>query len=306
VTQINHKYTLVLGGGGARGIAHLGILRVLERERLLPSLIVGTSIGAVIGSMFSQTLNSHECERRIESLFKSDFFKKIGFEFFSLEDRADRHNLLDHWITKAKRNYYLSRTLTHPGALPDEVLSEAISSLIEDTSFEDIYIPFAAIATDLENGEPVILRKGSLRDAVTASASIPAISTPKQLNNRTLIDGGASCITPVIPARRISPDPIIAVDVWKTLPKYKEPTRGLSVLLRAGEITQINLNKLLVEQADVVIRPDVNHFQWTQFEMYQELIQKGMSATEMSLDKITAEVTKEKKVSERVRDFLKL
>jgi predicted acylesterase/phospholipase RssA len=76
VTQINHKYTLVLGGGGARGIAHLGILRVLERERLLPSLIVGTSIGAVIGSMFSQTLNSHECERRIESLFKSDFFKR--------------------------------------------------------------------------------------------------------------------------------------------------------------------------------------------------------------------------------------
>jgi NTE family protein len=306
VTQINRNYTLVLGGGGARGIAHLGVLRVLERERLLPSLIVGTSMGAVIGGMFSQTLNSHKCERRIETLFKSDFFRKIGLEFFSLEDRADRHSLLDHWITKARLNYYLSRTLTHPGAFPDEVLSEAISFLIEDTPCEDLHIPFAAVATDLETGEPVILSNGSLRNAVTASASIPAISTPTQINNRTLIDGGASCITPVIPARSLSPDPIVAVDVWKTLPKYKEPTRGLSVLLRAGEITQINLNTLLVEQADVVIRPDVSHFQWTQFEMYKEFIQKGMSATEMSLDKITAEVSIEKKVSERVRDFLKL
>ena len=145
MTYIKHNYTLVLGGGGARGIAHLGVLRVLEREQLLPARIVGTSIGAVIGGMFSQTLNTVGCERRIESLFKSDFFKKIGLDFFSLEDHSDRHNLLEHWITKAKRNYYLSRTLTHSGALPDEVLREALSFLIDDTLIEDLQLPFAAV-----------------------------------------------------------------------------------------------------------------------------------------------------------------
>ncbi len=283
---IKRPFTLVLGGGGARGIAHLGVCKVLEREKLLPSLIVGTSMGAVMGAMFAQTLNTSECEERLDALFRSDFFRKIGLDFFLLEDSADRHTKLNRLIGKAKRHFYLSRTLTRTGALPNEVLSEALSYLIEDMRMEELKIPLATVATDLESGTPITLIDGSLRTAVGASASIPAIAAPTEIDGRLLVDGGASCITPVIPAQKLSANPIVAVDVWKALPEYKEPTRGLSVLIRAGEITQLNLNNSLLMYADAVISPEVKQYHWIKFDRYRELIRLGAEAAERALPAI--------------------
>lgn len=282
----NIPFTLVLGGGGARGISHLGVLRVLERERIQPDLIIGTSIGAIIGGMYAQTLDTKICEEKIKKLFKSDFFTKIGLDFFVLEDYVDRHNFLDQWINKAKRNYILSRSITGESALPEKVLHEALSYLIDDMDITKCRIPFGAVATDIRNGDVVIIRTGSLTTAVAASTSIPALTTPIEINNRLLIDGGAACITPVLPAKRISNNPVVAVDVWKTVTHQKLPSRGLGMLLRAGEITQVNLNRLLVEQADVIIQPAVQEYSWVKFSRYNELIEKGVHATEKILPDI--------------------
>ncbi len=282
----NASFTLALGGGGARGIAHLGVLRVLEREKIRPVLIIGTSIGAIIGGMYAQTLDTHTCEERIERFFKTDFFTKIGLDFFVLEDYPDRHNFLDQWINKAKRNYILSRTITRESVLPETVLREALSYLIDEVDIAGCRIPFRAVATDIRNGDVVVIKSGSLTTAVAASSSIPAITTPVEINNRLLVDGGAACITPVVPAKRVSSDPVVAVDVWKTIEHQKLPSRGLGTLLRAGEITQVNLNRLLVEQADVIIRPAVQHYSWVKFSLYKELIEKGMTAAEKMLPEI--------------------
>jgi NTE family protein len=298
----NYPFTLVLGGGGARGIAHLGVLRILERENIRPSLIVGTSIGSVIGGMYAQTGDTKTILERIENFFSSDFFTKIGLDFFVLEDKVDRHNFLDHWINKAKRHLYLSRTLTRESALPEQVLREAISYLLDEGDIDSCTIPFAAVATDLGTGDIVVIRNGSIREAVTASSSIPAIAKPVDIGGRMLIDGGASCITPVIPAIQMSQNPVVAVDVWKTLTNQLLPNRGLGVLLRAGEITQLNLNRLLVDQADVVIRPSVQEYQWVQFGLYKELIQRGEEAAAMKLAEIRALFNRPE---ERKRGFLR-
>lgn len=282
----NALFTLALGGGGARGIAHLGVLRVLEREKIKPGLIIGTSIGAIIGGMYAQTLNTHLCEERIERFFESDFFTKIGLDFFVLEDYVDRHNFLDQWINKAKRNYILSRTITHESALPETVLREALSYLIDESDITRCRIPFRTVATDIRNGDVVVIKSGSLTTAVAASSSVPAITAPVEINKRLLVDGGASCITPVLPAKRISDHPVVAVDVWKTIEHQKLPSRGLGTLLRAGEITQVNLNRLLVEQADVIVRPEVQQYSWVKFSLYKELIEKGMAAAEKMLPDI--------------------
>jgi NTE family protein len=284
----NNSFSLVLGGGGARGIAHLGVLRVLERENITPSLIVGTSMGSVIGGMYAQTRDTKTILERIENFFSSDFFTKIGLDFFVLEDKVDRHNFLDHWINKAKRHLYLSRTLTRESALPEQVLREAISYLLDDGDIESCPIPFAAVATDLGTGDVVIIQNGSIREAVTASSSIPAIAKPVDIGGRMLIDGGSACITPVVPAKQISRDPVVAVDVWRSLSTMTLPSRGLGVLLRAGEITQINLNRLLVDQAEVVIRPAVQEYQWVKFGLYKELIRRGEEAAAMKLEDIRA------------------
>lgn len=280
------SFTLALGGGGARGIAHLGVLRILERENILPSMIIGTSMGAIIGAMYAQTLDTDIVEQRIERFFESDFFKKIGLEFFTLEDHVDRHNFLDVWISKARRNFVLSRTITHESAFPGEVLREALSFLLEEMDISDCRIPFRAVAADVKNGDVVVLASGSLTQAVAASSSIPAITVPIEIHGRLLIDGGAACITPVVPALKISNNPVVAVDVWKTITHQKLPKRGLGMLLRAGEITQLNLNRLLVEQADIVIQPPVQEYQWVKFSLYRELIEKGITATEAVLHDI--------------------
>jgi NTE family protein len=282
----NTPFTLALGGGGARGIAHLGVLRVLEREKLQPSLIIGTSIGAIIGGMYSQTLDTDACEARIEKFFSSDFFTKIGLDFFVLEDYVDRHNFLDQWINKAKRNYILSRSITRESALPREVLNEALSFLIVEMDITDCRIPFRAVATDIRNGDVVVIKSGSLTTAIAASSSIPAITTAIEINRRLLVDGGAACITPVVPAKRISDNPVVAVDVWKTIEHRKLPSRGLGTLLRAGEITQVNLNRLLVEQADVVIQPPVQKYSWVKFSLYKDLIKHGEHAAEAMIREI--------------------
>lgn len=282
----NNSFTLVLGGGGARGIAHLGVLRVLEREKIQPALIVGTSIGAIIGGMYAQTLDTKICEEKIGHFFRSDFFTKIGLDYFVLEDYVDRHNFIDQWINKAKRNYILSRTITHESALPERVLSEALSYLIEDMDITECKIPFGAVATDIKNGDVVVITSGSLATAVAASSSIPALTTPIEINGRLLVDGGAACITPVIPAKRVSNNPVVAVDVWKTITHQKLPSRGLGMLLRAGEITQVNLNRLLVEQADIIIQPAVQEYSWVKFSLYNELIEKGIQAAEKILPDI--------------------
>lgn len=277
---------MVLGGGGARGIAHLGVLRVLEREKITPSLIIGTSMGAIIGAMFAQTLDTKKAEQRIEGLFNSDFFEKIGLDFFVLEDYVDRHNFFEQWLNKAKRNYILSRTITHESALPEHTMREALSYLIEEMDISDCRIPFRSVTTDLRNGDVVVIKSGSLTTAVAASSTIPAISKPVEFNGRLLIDGGAACITPVVPALKISSHPIVAVDVWKTITHQKMPGRGLGMLFRAGEITQMNLNRLLVDQADVVIQPAVQEYSWVKFSRYKEMIEQGINAGEEALEVI--------------------
>jgi len=276
-------FTLVLGGGGARGIAHLGVLRVLEQKKIYPSLIVGTSIGAIIGAMFAQTPDTTQAEKRIKKFFQSDFFKKIGLDFFLLEDSPDRHTIFEQWFSKAKRNYVLSRSITRQSAFPENILREALSYLIDEMNIADCRIPFRAVATDISNGDVVVLGSGSLTTAVAASSSIPAITQPVKYNKRLLIDGGAACITPVIAAKRICPRPVVAVDVWKTITHQTIPMRGLGLLLRAGEITQLNLNRLLVDQADVIIQPAVREYSWVKFSLYQELIEKGIAAAESML-----------------------
>jgi NTE family protein len=281
-----NPFTLVLGGGGARGIAHLGVLRVLEQKKIYPSLIVGTSMGAIIGAMFCQTLDTMRVEKRIDNLFQSDFFKKIGLDFFVLEDYPERHTIFEQWLGKAKRNYMLSRSITRQSAFPEDILREALSYLIDDMNIADCRIPFRAVATDIRNGDVVVLGSGSLTTAVAASSSIPAITKPVEINKRLLIDGGAACITPVIPAKRISPHPVVAVDVWKSVAHQKIPFQGLKLLLRAGEITQINLNRLLVDQADIIIQPAVQEYSWTKFSLYHELIEKGIAAAESVLPAI--------------------
>lgn len=282
---VQQSISLALGGGGARGIAHLGVLRALEEAGITPSLLVGTSMGAVIGAMFACYRDTNEVERRIEMLVNSDFMRSTGLDTYSRSGDSIQKKGFDLLFNQLRKNMQLARVFTSAGTVPSTALLQAMEFLIDDVNIEDLSIPFCAVATDLEEGTPVLFRSGSVRTAITASAAIPGVFTPLEYDGMKLIDGAASYLTPTPPAKEMSPAPVVAVDVSKSL-DMPFPERGYGVVFRSSDIILSNYNTLLVEQADLILRPDVAQINWADFSQYKALIEKGYRAAQESMPAI--------------------
>lgn len=280
--------SIALGGGGARGIAHLGVLRFFEEEKIVPSFIAGTSMGAVIGAMYARYRDTVEIEERIANLVKSDFMHKTGLDSYASSNAAFEKRGIDYVFNRLRQNIHLARVFTRAGSISADILLEAMEYLIDDIDITELSIPFCAVATDLSDGKPVLFRSGPVRQAITASAAIPGVFTPFEYNGMKLVDGAASYLTPVPPAKEFGHAPVIAVDVGKSIENLPFPHRGYSVFFRSGDIAMINYNTMLLEQADVVIRPDVAAINWADFYSYPELIEKGNIAARAKLAEIHA------------------
>lgn len=289
------KYvSLALGGGGARGLAHIGVLRAFEERKIVPSFIVGTSMGAVIGAMFAQYRNTKVIEERVANLVKSDFMHKTGLDSYASGHIPFQKRGLDNLLNRLRQNVHRARVFIREGTIPVEYLFEAMEYLIDDIDISELKIPFCAVATDLNEGKAVFFRSGSVRSALTASAAIPGVFTPFEYNGVKFIDGGATYLTPVPPAKRFGTPPIVAVDVSKSLTQGHLPDRGYSIFFRSGDIAMMNYNAMLVSQADVVIRPDVASISWADFYSYPQLIERGYLAAQMKISEVEVAVQRAK------------
>ncbi len=249
-----YRLALVLGGGAALGYAHLGVLKVLEENGIRPDLIVGTSMGAIVGGLYAGG-NSPEkiiSEAKHLSIFKLLHFKLMGLGFFD-------------WT---KTEAYLRSDLDHK-------------------TFADLQIPFAAIATDLVTGEEVVLDSGDVVKAVLASASVPGIYTPVKIGNHLLVDGGLVEDLPVRAAKRLGALHVIAVDVHH--PLIKESIRTpFDAIRQALYILHQNHAENAKKLADIVIRPDLRKLSYTKFGAVQEGVEVGAAAAREQLPEIKA------------------
>lgn len=177
------KVGLALGSGSARGLAHLGVLKVLEKEKIPIDMIAGTSIGSLIGGAYASGMSLEEGERIAISMD----WKQLG-------------GLVDPVIPRS-------------GFIEGNKVKAFIKILIKDKKIEELKIPFAAVATDIKTGEKVVIRHGSLVEAIRASASIPGIFTPVKRGNRFLVDGGLADPVPISVLKKMGADIIIAVNV---------------------------------------------------------------------------------------------
>jgi len=273
---------LALGGGGARGLAHLGVLHVLEEQGIAIELIVGTSMGAIVGGAYAQEPDAPALTARIIEYLKSREEE---------EERAARRVLrmpsgrLSRWANSLLQYYYLTRDVQR-SLLEEGPLQRMISALLRDEPIEQAKIPFAAVAVDLLAGEVVVLDHGPIRAAVEASAAIPGVFPPVSLDERLLVDGGVSSLVPVEEARQQGADVVIAVDVGEEFERARPPERGVDLLFRADEIARAQLNRLHLRGADVVIRPQVGDIQWFEFAHYRELIACGAEAVREALPQL--------------------
>ena len=270
------KIALALGGGGARGLAHIGFLRVLENENIPISRICGCSMGAMIGGVYCLYKNVDRVE---EESYK--FVNHPVFHEFNFDDFAAMDNRAEDWKGKAmnvmgriKVGLSLFKTLAHQ-SIYDTSLVDEVYSNYPDAAIEDLQIPFTATTNDILSGREVLIGKGSLRLAVRASSAIPGYFPPVKYDNHLLVDGGVSNLVPTQYFRKNKNELILGVDVSQPIAESKEPKSGVNFIQRAEAIREYHLMKLKTQNADKVVRCNLNGISWADFSSMDEIIKYG-------------------------------
>jgi NTE family protein len=299
------KVGLALGGGGVRGLAHIGVLNVLEKDGIEIDLIVGTSAGALIGGAYASGITTREITAKVDAYLKSAEFEESAIKSMGLSFSPGPKSFFQKAQIFAKNQYYLVRALFSPSILPAEDFQSLINCLLPDIDIRATRIPFRAVTTDLVTGKQVVLTEGSLRQAVLASSSVPGAVEPTRLGKWLLADGGVTSLVPVNAARAAGADVVIAVMVDRDLPTEIDIETAKDVIYRAGEITANALEAAELQNADVIIRPAVGDLHWADFSRSHNLIKVGEDAARASLEKISSSLPLSRRVARFTRRFLK-
>ena len=284
VTKEKLKVGLALGGGGARGLAHIGVLRVLERENIPIDLITGTSMGAIIGAVYALKKDISAIEKIAEKYSKISEFN-IDLSFGEKEIKG-KPFFLKKMSDFLKKGYILNLELRRKYLNDGGEIRKIIGELIDDKTFEDTKIPFVAVAADLVRGEKVIISRGKLFDALLASSSIPGMFPPVILDRKILVDGGIVDVVPIEVAQSLGANFVIAVSVSHTIKKRFEFNNAVEILFRTDSITSAELRKLQLSFADVVITPKVGRFHWSDFSKPEKCIREGEIAAQNTISEL--------------------
>lgn len=276
---------LALGGGGARGLAHIGVLRVLEREKIPIDLIVGTSIGALVGGAYASGFSPDALQTKVDEYLHSTEFQSSAMKAF--EAAYSRGEVsLSHKIQAYLRNrFYLIQAMFKPGILSNEDFQITINHFIPDIQIEETRIPFRAVATELVSGEQITFSDGSLRQAVMASCAVPGAIAPLKEGGKLLSDGGIICLVPCSVARQEGADIVICVAVDRGIGS-EELRTVVDVYHRVSEIMGKRLRNHELADADVVILPEVGDLHWSDFSQAMSLVDEGERAAREKLDDI--------------------
>lgn len=284
------KVCLVLSGGGARGVAHIGVLKVLEELRIPVHCIVGTSMGAIIGGAYAYGVTPADLERQIrEARWESVLLDQTSRETRSVRDKElDRDQL-----GGAEFGIRGREVLLPAGAIIGHQLELFLQGLAGPNepfpSFDALPIPFRALATDIENGSPHVLDHGSLPAALRASMSVPGVFAPAELDGRLLADGGLVRNLGVDVARQFNPDVLIAVNLGTGLMKRDELRSVFGVGAQMINIlTEQNVRISLAElgPADILILPELGNFSSADFANAYKTIEMGERAARALSDRL--------------------
>lgn len=278
------KIGLALGGGGARGLAHIGVLKGLEKLDIPVDCIAGTSIGALVGAAYALRPDAQALEESVARFLQSPAFKESGLERFKRREPAE--NLFGQ-VAKYVRDRIVINIAHHRASIVGMPRwRRVIDELLDDATIEETRLPLVIISTDLLSGEDINFRKGKIRDAALASASIPGFLPPISVNGHLLVDGAVTSPVPVEAARQLGADVVIAVDVGQDLGTAGEEFSIVDIMFRTNSITALKLKSLALRNADLVIKPQVGAVHWAEFDRMAELVQHGYDALMLAQDEL--------------------
>jgi len=286
---------LALGGGGARGLAHIGVLKVLDREKIPVHVIAGTSIGALVGAAFASGVHPEDMEKRVGEYLNSPKFQMSAVRAIEEAHAKGELSLGRKIQSFVKNRYFLVQAMFKPGLFPSEELQEIIEYFVPDILIEETQIPFRAVATDLVQGAQIVFSTGSLRQAVMASCAVPGAIAPVKDEDRLLSDGGIICLIPCSIVRKEGADVVIAVSVDRDICTEQEFTTAVSIYQRVNDIMCAKLKGYELADADVVIAPQVGDLHWSEFSQALTLVEAGERAAAEKLDLIRAAAPRSKR-----------
>jgi len=250
------KIGLALGGGAARGFAHIGVIKVLEAQGILPDIVVGTSAGSLVGALYAAGHN--------------------GYALHKLALDMDEASISDWSVPLfAKAS----------GVLKGEALQNYVNKTINNVPLEKFKIPFGAVATDLNSGAPILFQRGNAGVAVRASSAVPSIFQPVKIGEHSYVDGGLVSPVPVQYVREMGADFVIAVNI-STQPEAQAASSSLDVLLQTFSIMGQSINRQELKDADIVISPKLGTMKGNDFNGRNLAILAGEQATNEVLAEI--------------------
>ena len=244
VRWVAPKVALALGGGAARGFAHVGVIKALEAHGIVPDIVVGTSAGALVGALYAAGYGGFDLQRvalQMDDTVIADW---------SLPDR---------------------------GFIKGEALQNFVNRAVQNRTLEKLNKPFAAVVTDLQSGEMVVFRTGNTGMAVRASSSVPGVFQPVSISGREYVDGGLVSPVPVRAARSMGADVVIAVDI-SNKPRFGKTRDSIDVMLQTFAIMGQRIATHELAEADVVVRPDTGQMRGTDFDNRHQAIIEGEKA----------------------------
>jgi len=287
ITEANQKpkIGLVLSGGGAKGLAHIGVLKVLEEQGIEISYITGTSMGAIIGGLYASGYNASQ----LDSIFKvvdadalvqdyvprkaKGFYERRDDEIYALQLPFDNFKIgIPQSLSKGMYNYnLLSRLTYHVNDVKD---------------FSQLPIPFACVATEISTGKEVILKQGDLVESIIASGAFPSLFSPVTIDGKVLIDGGVVNNYPVKLVRDMGADIVIGVDVQDDLKPVEDLGGAMGILLQTTNYPMVRQMERKRELTDIYIKPDITGYNVVSFDAGADIIVRGENAAHDVIDKL--------------------
>lgn len=283
--RFQFKVGVALGGGAARGLAHVGVLRALARAEIPIDVVVGTSIGSILGGAYAALGDALALESKVREVLTSEEFRRNRLGFLR-ETRRERGGVFFSVANLVRRGIFFGVSNLRTSFLSAEEFASSMAAVLPDVPIEDLPIVFGAVALDIRSAEEVVLRTGNLRRAAAASSAIPGILPPVRMNGRTLIDGGWVDKIPVLPAFHLGADVVIAVDITADLSDVRDYRRGVDIMVRANSIKDSALVAHSLRMADVVIEPDVGDVHWADFSAFERCMQAGDDAATQVVPRI--------------------
>ncbi len=250
------KIGLALGGGAARGFAHIGVIKALESQGIVADVVVGTSAGSVVGAMYAAGNN--------------------GFTLQKMALEMDEATISDWSLPLFSKS---------SGVLKGDALQAYVNRMVGQTPIERLKKPFGAVATDLATGQAVLFQRGNTGTAVRASSAVPAVFQPVRINDKQYVDGGLVAPVPVRFARDMGADLVIAVNISQAV-DGQSGTGTIDILLQTVSIMGQSINQFELKQADVVIRPDLPSMKGSDFAGRNLAILAGEKAAMSAMPEI--------------------